>query len=741
MKYIYSKLYMLMAFSIPLSLSAEDNQIPNREMIITLDYQSEEAIDKTLQMPSEYASEILPQGMGAITFTTIIALNQEAAPVLTSTSLIKNIVDHKNLFMDFVNNKVSNLYKCYKQYPRFQTVGSIKTFKRHCVYTHNIFNQVNRKLNILLNKLNEKELDQVLDGLTSDRRFSQYKAPQGLWHLDNQACANMHREMMIYTMCWQISFDNWIIKKVSDDLLLLVPKNYLKKYNLEQSTEYKNMLDLSDLEKTFGLKLNHLEDITDINSLKAASVVNYQEKKSTTFSQDLGKIFVINYSADSKEKPVWALYMSGHGLPRRNLHKTIEQLKSLEQLYSKKAKYSRRARTKISHIQDHIRRLELQAKTYMKYQDGIILSLSFDDFYQSLKFFNDNITIAFLFYSSCYAGGEHLVIPYCDADKKPLILNFTVVSGTLAENKAQQDVPLIMLPPYGYKTQGRHTIIQGINTQAIDIKRHKLALATTLYFENFFNSLRAGEHKNLGNLHKIISHLHPYVHENNSLMVESLGNIPSIRPAGSSSFNIISNVPPCIALTPELVEKHDFKRRWILGSKEVALLYTDYIPQTVILNKKSATKPPIFVSMMPYAIACHVFEQVVARNYTFEELIDAFLKLPELKGSKIFWIKKLKCANSPNLPYLGQQLNDVIIVRNTCTTDIFESELKYEDQYLVNNVYLTADNIHYKATLKNSTTNTNILDIKQCSSKNYQNELLALAPELKPRIRQKTYQA
>ena len=151
-------------------------------------------------------------------------------------------------------------------------------------------------------------------------------------------------------------------------------------------------------------------------------------------------------------------------------------------------------------------------------------------------FLNNNIDTAFLYYTSCYAGGLHLVEPYTE-NNKPLIFNYDIFSGTLAENMSMQEMPLIFIPPY-FNINNR----TNLGVENISIKHQSLKLKTSLKLNKFFNNLRNGLHKDLKNFREIVFNLHPYTCElNGHLNLEFIANIPSVRYKNTGCFKLISN--------------------------------------------------------------------------------------------------------------------------------------------------------------------------------------------------------
>lgn len=694
--------YVMIILSALLIVSVQADN--NRELIVLLDYQDTETVNQTLNNSQIQTSEFTVAGVSAITITALIALREQSAPILMSSSLIKNIYDHKKIFEDFLKLNVGQLEQKYSKYNCFRTPSAIEVFKESALYSTRMYKSVNKKIKSCVDK--KKDIESIFNILIQDPTFGENNAPAN--YNDN-----INKKMTIYLNClmWAPKSTNWIIKKVSDHLCLLVPKKYLTENKIT--------------EENLGLNLKNLSDLTDKNKFKYK-----MDPLGSTFLFDFKKLF----TTDRKQLN-WTLYFSGHGLPKRGVYNTIEQLKKLEVYYTKKLKFNKNQqittfiKRKLDNIKRHIKRLTESAKLVGPHQDGLILSLNPKNWTSVLKFINANLKVNLLYYTSCFAGGEHLVAPYID-NKKNLILDFDVISGTLSENTAQQECPIIMLPPYVNSNQGNYTLIKGLSTDGIDLVNKKLKFITTTKFNKFFKSVRCGDHKNNKKLHELLSYLHPYCNEQKLEIYDNIRNIPSIRKAHSKKFVVIDSIPACTIFNDK-----NLNEKINLSQQKSALIYNDYIPQTIILNKNKKNRLPIFVSMMP-GTASHMFERVEAPKNNLISIVQNFLQLPELSSSKIFWIKKLICAPCEFLTQISgkSKFKDVIVVRNMSTSDKLNQKIEFEDEYLKNTVYLNADNTNYEISWNGKNLNESNCTIKALSNNNHKHEILAYAPNLQKHL-------
>lgn len=758
-KFILSFAYSIFiaVFSIsadPIAIQKE-NKIPNRELIVFLENLNHENIENTLQTPLKDQRPHPPCGINASTITLLLALHQESAPILVSNVLVKNILDHKALFHDFITLSLQELNNKYGKYRYFNDKKMIKNFKHHATYVDKMLKSINQQLKVAEKK---KEIDNIVKKIKDCTEFNEFNAPLGLRMSSNQH--KMRFEMTIYAICElaPLGTENWIIKKVNSDLCLLIPKKYLEKIKLDNGNFSKTSTDnkiVTELEKNFGLMVNHLADITDITELKKAQTSN-SDYKENSFVDSLTHLFVLsdkNTDAKTqadKEKPktIWAIYIAAHGFPESPAIAVYNQLKKLEELYSEKLKINSRSNTKdkkeynsdkynLKMIQKELAKTEKHLKSLKLDGKGIIISLSKQEFQKLLEFFNNSIETAFLFYTSCYAGGKFLVEPYIK-NQKPLILNYTVVSGTLAENMSMQEMPILKLPPYyapaNNKKKSRTPHISNVD---IHFEKRNLKVRTTLNFDRFFDALHEGYHLDEHKYHDLISYLHPYSTKSGQLKFHNIGNIPVFRKAGTDAFRVVPNIPCSETITPEYLKKN--QKNKIESDANLLLLYADHIPNSVILGKDEC----VFISMLP-DLSAHTFDEIYTTKFNLAEIINSFLAFPELGSSKIFWIKNLTCKNTPEITNFFNikkqktvKLKDVIIMRNIFNTDAIPYCKPDRNTPLNTCAYISlpGQSESYRVMWRGPELQPNNIEIAPCETKNYQNDLIAFCPAIEKHIK------
>lgn len=725
-------------------------KIPNRELLVLLETLDQENIERTLNSSSDYNSieSNPPVGIGAMTITTILALHQKVAPLLVSKAIIKNIIDHKNVFKDFSELSLMQLCARYSKFKRFGISCSIQSFKKNCSYINKCRSLLDVELNKILKKDNIDQINIDLDTLSNNKLFQKKSAPKSLLAVPGKDSL-CYFEMIIYTLAnaTPLNTKNYIFKRVSKELYLIIPINYYKnrsKKDLAYNKELKNKLAATPIENEIGLRVNHLKDIedleTDTNIRASDKSLKVKQPKEIKFKDRLTKLFVLK-----NPNNIWAIYASGHGLPELPTKAIISQLEKLENLYQKKLDSKNslttqkrntnfvRSSSRLKSVKKEIDKLKNQLKSLKAIQKGIIVSLTKEDFRDMLKFFNDSINTGFLFYTSCFAGGNHLIEPYTE-NNKPIIFNYPIVSGTLAENMSMQEMPGLKLPPYFNDLQVNTNLPSKytLTSNDVDLKNRWLKIDTTLNFEEFFKGLRSGMHQDKKNFSKLISILHPYCATNNQSKSDFICNIPLIRFTGAQYFEILPYDDSFVAVTKDFLGKN---RSNINLTEKPALLFTDYV-DTKISIKKPKDKNPFFacISMIP-GLASHTFKAISAPALDLIDVANCFLTFPELSASKIFWIKDLSCGNSP-VDSKKTKLQDVIIVRNLVNANRLTNDIKMPMDTCV---YFSdvKTKRSYKITWNGPYIEVNNLTLENCPNNNYKNELMAYCPTIKRHLNEK----
>lgn len=131
----------------------------------------------------------------------------------------------------------------------------------------------------------------------------------------------------------------WIIKRVNTALYLLIPKEYLTESDIAFSDVelYAPKGPITPVELKLGLKVNHLQTVTNIDTIKkpvpAPKTAYYFTQALYNKTTNSSRIFVINqeyYALGNKDILAWSIYIAGHGdMDAAITHLFIPQFKEL----------------------------------------------------------------------------------------------------------------------------------------------------------------------------------------------------------------------------------------------------------------------------------------------------------------------------------------------------------------------------------------------------------------------------
>ncbi|MBA3954430.1 hypothetical protein H0X48_03880 [Candidatus Dependentiae bacterium] len=632
--------------------------IAPKSLIIILDRDYEETCAKSLEQDG-YDTLSRPEGVGAITSTLIVALHQQAAPIVTSKSLLQNIQDHTTILEDFILKNRTYIFKKYNSFKRFSSQELIKQFRIQATYTTTMYDLVNNSLKNLLNTTSQQELLKTLKNISNSPTFSIEQAPllftQALTNRYHKTCYN---ELTTYMLCMLTlkQLHNWRLYSISQDMCVLVPSKTLQQNlkPLQSQTHTK----FSPLEYATGFKLSLLPEFT-LKPGRDILTCSYKP-----LSLILKKLFITTqeYKKSGYKPLCWNIYLTGHGSASTNYQEQQHYYQLLEKHYQHNPQKNKtETYRKLQTIKEHIK------KSKNKIPEGTIATLPIHEFRELLLFFHTQLTVNLLFYASCYAGGYHLEIPFM-YNKKPLRLNYTIIAGSVAECPIKQSVPSLALPPYRQVKNGTHTTIYGITPESIDLGKKSLTLTTKLCFNSFFSALK----KQLLSKHlfiKALESVHVYHDKNSNLLKEYACNIPWIRHKNTMHFKLL------------------------LSSKKTC-------PHLSLATQKDLQTPLIFTSPMPWQLynnPCYI-SQLQTHSDTLQDIVGALLPIDDLKASRVIFIKKLICKSSPLLPRFFDQATTEL------TNVLFCYGIPDCDTLTINTTitsYFTYQSTHYKVIFKN----------------------------------------
>ena len=618
---------------------------PTHNLIVALDYGQSEEQQRLGRQPAQTEAGVLPpsSSLGAITSTALPAIYQQVAPIVISTSILRSIIARKMIFKDFIEKDITQLRTLYQRKP-ITRAPSLSIFKQHCRYALTMYNKIKTDLEHIFKTGTKDEIRKAIDTLTSKPTYLEAAAPRSLrLYTERQSPSNqLHRELQVYMLCYLSPLEEFSVKELSPDVALLVP------HSLIENMTYSPTQQITLTEKQCGLKVNHLKDLTFSSILKERPV---------SFELPLSTI-IANVMVTKKEgsQANWTIYMAGHGLPVYRERQESHHLEKLEGFYlhqlsldkNKSFKTQQKLNQRLKRIQEKLKEARYRLAHLPKTHERVICSSPFTEFKKTLEFFNAEINTSLLYYTSCFAGGDHLDMPY-----RNRVFNYDIIVGSVSDAESFQDPIMLLIPPYASFNKGTSLVVEGISQDSFDTKKKSLTLRTSLHFDKFFDEAR----KTKRDAHTLAQLLHPYTTIENGSPQLYYENIAHIRRAKEKQFSIIpSNALHTIAKNNSTIP---------VASKVVFL--TKRQNGTITLNNPLTG----IISLIP-GTACHLISSLFAPNTTLEDLAHACLTLPSLSSSKLFYVKKIECKKNSILPFVGSSktiLHDVIVARNISTSD------------------------------------------------------------------------
>lgn len=328
---------------------------------------------------------------------------------------------------------------------------------------------------------------------------------------------------------------DWIIKKVNDDLLLLIPVNYpatIKKKN--NFAQYYRTGTFTERELNLGIKVDHLQDVS-FDSFIDDYVPPLQRNPGAFLVDSLTTIFITReeYAQAAKQKPAsfhmpqWFVYLVGHG------------------------------------------------------SSGTLISdIEIDSFKKLLDFFDAAVVTKLFAYNSCYAAGVSAQNVYQDTNSPWFKTHsFTIVTGALTDAPVHREITP-----------------QIIGASDIDFEKKKENPLNYLHFNEFLQELTT---QNTINFADVLSLIFPEAKKSYSVFIFGSPQIklPGVEwfKIVDVNNNIVS-IGQTLATSrsaDQPLDVMEFFSRMVPPA--AILLYVNVIPFELIIPQKM----PILVSMIP----------------------------------------------------------------------------------------------------------------------------------------------
>lgn len=389
--------------------------------------------------------------------------------------------------------------------------------------------------------------------------------------------------------------EDWIIKEITNELYLLIPKEHLESRNIkpEDAKAFTKQDSLTPVELALGLKVNHMRTthVMDIKEsrcflaflaaqlrypINPLDYCNYFIQSVWDSKNEESLIFVTNkdYKHYNKTAPLWSIAMVGHGM--------IGQA---------------------------------------------IVGLLLQDFKEFLTFLEKKINTSLLYYDSCYAAGVNNTLIYKDATG--------VVDKTY---------PFIII------TQALTDAVTQHQYLFLQIENDVLKLAINFDYNLLLKAITTSDYIDYYKIGKLL--VLPLEYSTLMMPQGYLGSlIPQVKLPGTEWFSVIDadravNIGNVLAKnrTKPLNIETFFARKGQKAKPLAILLYADDIPFELIVN--TATQPAI-VSMIPGYVQ-HQMKKVSSTSQSVDAIINSFLYFnAPWDPTKVFSIGKISGLNSP----------------------------------------------------------------------------------------------
>lgn len=456
----------------------------------------------------------------------------------------------------------------------------------------------------------------------------------------------------------KINPNNWIKKKISDYLYILIPKEHSSFKNISRYEELKknNFHMFDEQELALGIKFKSLKNINDGDFMKPLyhpDVTHYPLKEQAeeieltrsyvTFTRGLSWIssHFIGYLDNlfiSKTKynnflhcmPHFIVIADGHGSHYYPVTRRIQMLE----------KYGQEARLEIKRLK------KMLSSGQVAYSGGALAGFNSKDFGAFVTFLAEHSSVKLLFFNTCY-GAEVNTQEALDG----IALPFAVVSGALSSGTSRIRVE-------------RETVRN-------DQRELKVSL-TKPVFKNFFEHLAKNAIQSDEVVVKALEHIYPFVQKKD----DSYNNIPSIKRPGER-WKVLER-PNIITFDEAFLQKqrgNPLDVSLLLENKTamsnalaktspyptVILLRTATIPCELMLSGKRSIESPAFISMLP-GDTLHRFIKINAHTFLISEFFRAFFKIPDLQENKTFVIDALIVKN--DMKGVLQSSEEVVHLKN-----------------------------------------------------------------------------
>lgn len=479
----------------------------------------------------------------------------------------------------------------------------------------------------------------------------------------------------------KIEPQNWIKKKVTDYLYILIPKKYLEERINNDILPHENY---TQEELSIGIAFATKEDISDADFMSPTyhkKNTEYPKKTALDFIGEyktelkgswisehvvkhLGDIFIpFHLYATTKHVPTSAFLLFGHGTKYTSLEDRLNYLTSLQKDPKIFPEFKEAVDAEIEDIQ------VLKKSGEKAHTAGKIAGLMGKDFGTFVCYLQKNLSVTLLFTSTCFGAEINLEKALQDsihdesACKDFENLSFPLISGAISSAVAMG----------GYQ----------LSIFTNDNNERKIILKQPNY-KKFFEALTIKNNDTNKLFFDAIHYIYPLYKK-----YETYNNIPSIKYPGQPWHPLdmpkifftldktITNKTHDFDISPYFVPKKvptinesfepppiDEFLAYKLPYPNVLFIEQAEIPFELIISGSSKIDLPAFISHIP-GDAVHHFAKIDASTYELSRFLEAFFTIYDLHDNKTFIIDELLIKNDLTiLPYdLGKSmtLHNVIL--------------------------------------------------------------------------------
>lgn len=552
-----------------------------RDMVMLIDWYSESPVKKLNALTTK-------SPIGAVTIGFLTNLYSPSVPLLLSASLWHNVLNYAQLAYDLRDLSAQDIKKKYyddspenTKLNSFKDEKYIKKLQKITKKLFEIYHDINDDLTRFsylsdpkayvqsLSKYN----DQTLGGVLLDQQ------DKDLW----QYYANL----LVYVVAVEkVKAENeWIMKKVSDEVFLFIPRTYL--INVEKATLAFRDSNLADLKTRITALEQEIPRQDELIKELKKNLIEAQESGPPSKQEILG----LNYQTLSDIQDAFQGSIN-YFVATKTLEDYSDQfIKVLKNLFSSSATLPIATLRRVKNIKGTVK-IEPDKNSWLPWDPSfcrwnfygaghgsrtvqnqsafLIMGLSNASF-KDLLIFLSTIRTNFFLYVSCYAGGQRLENIYVNEDKS-LHYMFTIAVGALTDAPAGVHLNFTLLP---LDMRGE-----------LDQKMKKLIPNFTQNFAQFFSGLHMGEsyimedskkrYLSRPTLKEIINTAHPF-YDPITNKLTSFANVPQIRFPGSAWFDVVDLDTLALHITPTFAAVREAEKRPIKtkGRMQKGLIQTD----------------------------------------------------------------------------------------------------------------------------------------------------------------------